>query len=97
MMKIQGLPNLAPYTSQSSFKLIESTSKEIQGLNKGFNGETHIGFFHFIGIDTVSKSLLVSKPNNSLLDDVPNIKFIIGQEYLHDNCKILLSFLINNN
>jgi len=91
------LPNLRPYTSQSSFKLIETISEEINGLNKGFNGESHKGFFHFIGIDTVSGSLLLSKPEHSFTDNVPNIQFIVGQEYFNDNCKILLSFLLNNN
>ena len=81
---------------QSVFKLLQTTSVEMNSLNKGFNkGETTIGFFHFVGYCEQDKLYLITKP--SIDEEIAIKRIILNENYFHDHCICLLSFTLNNN
>ena len=90
--------NLKRVTSQSVFKLLQTTSEELNSLNKGFNkGETNVGFFYFVGYNEPEKMYLIAKPLYDFDEPHTNKGVVMNEEYYIAHCICLLSFTLNNN
>ena len=82
-------------TSISIFKLIKTDIVSMNKLNKGFNGEKNVGFFHFIGYNPKDDIYLLTKPVQAINED--RNCFILSGKALKENCEELLMFRVNNN
>jgi hypothetical protein len=84
----------------SVFVLIECEIPYIKTLNKGYNEENNKGFFHLIGYNSITNSVLIRKPIEALTPNKTTIKFtgIEIEDFTYKkNFKELLVFTLNNN
>lgn len=81
------------YIRESSlFRLLRTDDAVISGLNRGYNGDTNIGFFHAIGMDE-NDNVLYCKPTGV---NIP-IGFIVTEEEHNTTVRVLVSFMLYNN
>lgn len=100
------------YSVITRYKLVESTLGEINGMNRGFNGEYNKGLFIVLqsqqNLDDINTDLVdIEEPHYLLLKPYKDTEWETGKEpipyvkvikYYYDNyCRVLLTFDINSN